>query len=185
MSSFRPSFPVFFAHNRDNYSPMQRTPPSLVFWSPAVDILPSHLRSRVRREAHQISLSIKTTKGDRILRIILESGILYTVSGVSRAPPYNTLGELFTPISESAKLPTQAAYTRIVLLLISTKKSLSDPTFLGTVPDALKMPSIEENPASTLYVVNIQSEAPALGPLGFGKDNMPSHRYQLSEATLV
>ncbi|KAK7005779.1 hypothetical protein R3P38DRAFT_3039552 [Favolaschia claudopus] len=128
----------------------------------------------------------KTTKGDQILRILLESGIFYTVSAVFGLGsilirlPYNTLGDLFTPVS----IQIAGAYTPIVLLLISTKKSLSDPTFLGTVPDALKMPSIEErSPATTLHAV--QFGVPALGPLDFEKDNRPSHRYQLSEATLV
>jgi len=80
----------------------------------------------------------KPTQGNQILLFLLESGVLYCISGAFLIVsslirvPYSTLGDYWNPLN----IQLAGAYTPIVLLLVSTQKSLSEPSFLGTIPDA-------------------------------------------------
>jgi len=68
---------------------------------------------------------------NRILLLVIESGVLYCLSALTVLVsslirlPQGTLGDLYTPIN----VQIAGAYPSIVLLLVSTKKSLSESSF--------------------------------------------------------
>ncbi|KAJ7077298.1 hypothetical protein B0H15DRAFT_955169 [Mycena belliarum] len=76
----------------------------------------------------------KSTKGDQILILLVESGVLYCVSGLVVLVstlirlPHGTLGDIYTPIA----VQIAGAYPSVVLLLVSMQRSLNDTTFLDT-----------------------------------------------------
>ncbi|KAJ7680660.1 hypothetical protein DFH06DRAFT_1163848 [Mycena polygramma] len=76
----------------------------------------------------------KSTKADRILVLVVESGLLYCVSGLTVLVaslirlPHGTLGDIYTPIN----VQIAGAYPPVVLLLVSMQRSLNETTFLGT-----------------------------------------------------
>ncbi|KAJ6499013.1 hypothetical protein C8R45DRAFT_100859 [Mycena sanguinolenta] len=89
----------------------------------------------------------KTSKGDQILRILLDSGVLYCLAqcfGLAATfirLPYGTLGDLYSPVNYQIA----GAYTPIVLLLVSAQKSMSEMSFLGTIVDSDATPQIHVN----------------------------------------
>ncbi|KAJ6487115.1 hypothetical protein C8R47DRAFT_515635 [Mycena vitilis] len=76
----------------------------------------------------------KSTKADRILVLVVESGLLYCVSGLAVLAaslirlPHGTLGDIYTPIN----VQIAGAYPPLVLLLVSMQRSLNETTFLDT-----------------------------------------------------
>ncbi|KAJ6594248.1 hypothetical protein B0H19DRAFT_1094623 [Mycena capillaripes] len=76
----------------------------------------------------------KSTKADQILTLVVESGLLYCVSGLTVLIaslirlPVGTLGDIYTPIN----VQIAGAYPPVVLLLISMQRSLNETTFLNT-----------------------------------------------------
>ncbi|KAJ7497583.1 hypothetical protein FB451DRAFT_237722 [Mycena latifolia] len=143
----------------------------------------------------------KTTRGNEVLKLLVESGVLYCISGALVLAsalirlPYNTLGDLVTPIN----VQVAGAYTPIVLLLVSMQRSLSDTSLLGTIPDSThstpfqfptSSPAVSNRPVLSIHFAarpgeNIDAE---LYPEGGGlKENqsVKGHRYQVSDATLV
>ncbi|KAJ6527639.1 hypothetical protein B0H19DRAFT_860878, partial [Mycena capillaripes] len=68
---------------------------------------------------------------NRILLLVVESGVLYCISTVLVLVaslirlPQGTLGDLYTPVN----VQIAGAYPCVVLLLVSTKKSLSESSF--------------------------------------------------------
>jgi len=146
----------------------------------------------------------RTTKGNNILRLLLESGVFYCLSAMFVLAsslirlPYNTLGDLYGPVH----LQIAGAYTPIVLLLVSMQRSLSDTSFLGTVRDSFNPTSFQfhisgESPAgpnrpvsmlsmqfaarSQVAVADVDPEVAGLQ----AKHDEKGHRYNVSEATLV
>ncbi|KAF7321782.1 Arsenical pump-driving ATPase [Mycena kentingensis (nom. inval.)] len=77
----------------------------------------------------------ESTEGDRILKLLLESGVVYCLFGIGGLVstfirlPYNTLGDLYVPIS----VIFASAYTPAILLLVHSKRDLNEPTFLGSI----------------------------------------------------
>ncbi|KAJ7881412.1 hypothetical protein B0H13DRAFT_935198, partial [Mycena leptocephala] len=78
-------------------------------------------------------------KSNRILLLVVESGVLYCISALTVLTaslirlPQGTLGDLYTPVN----VQIAGAYPCVVLLLVSTTKSLSessftDDSYLGT-----------------------------------------------------
>ncbi|KAJ7629892.1 hypothetical protein B0H17DRAFT_543024 [Mycena rosella] len=143
--------------------------------------------------------SYKTTQGNRILGLLLESGVLYCVFGLLGVVsilirlPYNTLGDLVGPIN----VQVAGAYTPIVLLLVSMQRSLSDTSLLGTIPDAAISTPFQysvSNPASVRPAFSVQlatrdenTDAEAYPEVGRFKENQheKGHQYQVSDAILV
>ncbi|KAJ7495876.1 hypothetical protein B0H11DRAFT_2001031 [Mycena galericulata] len=76
----------------------------------------------------------KNTKADQILSLVVESGILYCISGLTVLIsslirlPHGTLGDIYTPVN----VQIAGAYPSVVLLLVSMQRSLSETTFLNT-----------------------------------------------------
>ncbi|KAJ6594233.1 hypothetical protein B0H19DRAFT_54622 [Mycena capillaripes] len=76
----------------------------------------------------------KSTTANQILMLVVESGLLYCISGLTVLIsslirlPHGTLGDIYTPIN----VQIAAAYPPVVLLLISTQRPLNETTFLGT-----------------------------------------------------
>ncbi|KAF7306014.1 hypothetical protein HMN09_00756000 [Mycena chlorophos] len=87
------------------------------------------------RETVRKGFKRTTTNGNRILQLLLESGLIYSgMALVTLATsfirlPYNTLGDIMTPVS----ILCAGAYTPTILLLVHSKRSLSEPTFLGSL----------------------------------------------------
>ncbi|KAJ7320916.1 hypothetical protein DFH08DRAFT_789132 [Mycena albidolilacea] len=73
---------------------------------------------------------------NRTLLLVVETGVLYCISALAVLPaslirlPQGTLGDLFTPVY----VQIAGAYPTIVLLLVSTNKSLSDSSFHDDKP---------------------------------------------------
>ncbi|KAJ7899100.1 hypothetical protein B0H13DRAFT_2337245 [Mycena leptocephala] len=87
------------------------------------------------RHRQQIKAAFrKQSKGDRILILLVESGVLYCLSGITVVVsmlirlPHGTLGDIYTPIN------TQIAgvYAPVVLLLVQNQ-TLHETDFLGTI----------------------------------------------------
>ncbi|KAF8139492.1 hypothetical protein K438DRAFT_1946745 [Mycena galopus ATCC 62051] len=123
----------------------------------------------------------RTTKGDQILRILLESGVLYSLVGSFGIAslliklPYNTLGDLYTPVN----FQMAGVYTPIVLLLVSMQKSLHETSFLGTILD-------DVNPTSQIHVSNENRTGPRRETIQIGTEqNNKDHGHHPSEETLV
>ncbi|KAF7361630.1 hypothetical protein MVEN_00506300 [Mycena venus] len=122
----------------------------------------------------------KTTKGDQILRILFESGVFYCIAGLFGLAstliklPYNTLGDLYTPVN----VQIAGAYTPIVLLLVSMQRPLNEASFLGTIPETSN-PVCETSPTGT----------PRDGmhfDVAFKEtENKKGHRHHPSDMTLV
>ncbi|KAJ6521951.1 hypothetical protein DFH09DRAFT_212861 [Mycena vulgaris] len=73
-----------------------------------------------------------TTRADKILALVVESGVFYCISTVTvllaslwRLPHGGTLGDLYLPIH----LYIAGAYPSIVILLVSMKRPLNESTF--------------------------------------------------------
>ncbi|KAJ7693335.1 hypothetical protein B0H17DRAFT_1059787 [Mycena rosella] len=90
-----------------------------------------HHRQRIRAA---FSDNKKSTKADQILTLLVESGVLYSISGVIVLVasviklPEGTLGDLYTPVHTQIA----GAYPSVVLLLVSMQRSLNETTFLNT-----------------------------------------------------
>ncbi|KAJ7346924.1 hypothetical protein DFH08DRAFT_205701 [Mycena albidolilacea] len=130
----------------------------------------------------------KTTKGNRILSILLESGLLYCIAELLvlaftfiRLPYNDTLGDFFTPVN----VQIAGAYTPIVLLLVNTQKSLNETSFLGTIPDANPMPQIKEIPTEAVRESTQFGTPPTPSDADVGLQTRKGHQYNLSGATLV
>ncbi|KAJ6498943.1 hypothetical protein C8R45DRAFT_980443 [Mycena sanguinolenta] len=88
---------------------------------------------RHRRSIRAAFADKKNTKANQILTLMVESGILYCISGLTVLIsslvrlPHGTLGDIYTPIN----VQFAGAYPSVVLLLVSTQRSL-DETFLDT-----------------------------------------------------
>ncbi|KAJ7141503.1 hypothetical protein C8R44DRAFT_247973 [Mycena epipterygia] len=140
----------------------------------------------------------KTTKGNQILCLLLESGILYCVSGliVLVAPLIRlrysmTLGDIYTPVNTQIA----GAYTPIVLLLVSMQRSLSEPSFLGTIPDSCGPPPFQlqlsdtcpklPTPTSMHFSAQFGELIAEVDSDTKGNANGKGHRYQVSDTTLV
>ncbi|KAJ7745445.1 hypothetical protein DFH07DRAFT_833646 [Mycena maculata] len=73
----------------------------------------------------------KSTRSNDILLLVVESGVIYCFSAVLVLLsaiirlPHGTLGDIYTPIN----VQIAGAYPTVVLLLVSTKRSLNDSTF--------------------------------------------------------
>ncbi|KAF8210628.1 hypothetical protein K438DRAFT_2011956 [Mycena galopus ATCC 62051] len=133
------------------------------------------------RTAIRDGFNRRTTKGDQILRILLESGVLYSLVGsfglasILIKLPYNTLGDLYTPVY----FQMAGAYTPIVLLLVSMQKSLHETSFLGTILD-------DVNPTSQIHVSNENRTGPRRETIQIGTEqNNKDHGHHPSEETLV
>ncbi|KAJ6521899.1 hypothetical protein DFH09DRAFT_211631 [Mycena vulgaris] len=76
----------------------------------------------------------KSTKADQILTLLVESGTLYCLSGLTVLVsslirlPHGTLGDIYTPCN----VQIAGAYPSVVLLLVSMQRSLTETTFLNT-----------------------------------------------------
>ncbi|KAJ7130815.1 hypothetical protein C8R43DRAFT_662980 [Mycena crocata] len=76
------------------------------------------------------------SKSDQILTLLLESGILYCISGLTTLVaslirlPYGTLGDIYTPVN----VQIAGAYAPIILLMVSNQSSFNETNFLGTIP---------------------------------------------------
>ncbi|KAJ7187874.1 hypothetical protein C8R46DRAFT_3324 [Mycena filopes] len=76
----------------------------------------------------------RQTHADRILMLLLESGLLYSISGITVIVamlvhlPHGTLGDIYIPVNTQVA----GAYAPIVLLLVRKQKSLNDTDFLGS-----------------------------------------------------
>ncbi|KAJ7902142.1 hypothetical protein B0H14DRAFT_1271216 [Mycena olivaceomarginata] len=130
----------------------------------------------------------KTTKGNRILSILLESGLLYCIAELLvlafsfiRLPYNDTLGDFFTPVN----VQIAGAYTPIVLLLVSMQKSLDETSFLGTIPDANPMPQIKEISTEAVRESTQFGTPPTPSDADVGLQTRKGHQYNLSGATLV
>ncbi|KAJ7497675.1 hypothetical protein FB451DRAFT_241047 [Mycena latifolia] len=73
----------------------------------------------------------KSTRSNHILLLVVESGVVYCLSAISVLLsslirlPHGTLGDLYTPV----QVQIAGAYPTIVLLLVSTQRSLNESTF--------------------------------------------------------
>jgi len=71
------------------------------------------------------------TKSNHILVLVVESGVFYCLSALTVLLsslirlPHGTLGDLYTPV----QVQISGAYPSIVLLLVSTQRSLNESTF--------------------------------------------------------
>ncbi|KAJ7141446.1 hypothetical protein C8R44DRAFT_246963 [Mycena epipterygia] len=110
----------------------------------------------------------KRTKADQVLTLLVESGLLYCVSGLTVLVaslirlPQGTLGDLYTPINvqiavsfysafpvvQSNSLYAQGAYPLVVLLLVTMQRSLTETTFLNTFEGSAPSHPIQFNTAS-------------------------------------
>ncbi|KAJ7913401.1 hypothetical protein B0H13DRAFT_2005150, partial [Mycena leptocephala] len=87
----------------------------------------------------------KSTKADQILTMVVESGLLYCVSGLTVLIaslirlPQGTLGDIYTPIN----VQNAGVYPPAVLLLVSMQRSLSETTFLNTFEGSTPSQSIQ------------------------------------------
>jgi len=76
----------------------------------------------------------RQTNADRILMLLLESGLLYAISGITVIVsmvvhlPHGTLGDIYIPVNTQVA----GAYAPIVLLLVRKQKSINDTDFLGS-----------------------------------------------------
>ncbi|KAJ7899024.1 hypothetical protein B0H13DRAFT_2030936 [Mycena leptocephala] len=145
------------------------------------------------REAVRVGFQ-KTTKGDQILRILLESGVLYCISGLLGLAcslirlPHTTLalGDLYTPVN----VQIAGMYTPVVLLLVSMQRSLSETSFLGTFPDhtCQASPTVSRRPIgeSMQFGPRAAELMDAEIDRGFAEiENTKGHRHHVSDATLV
>ncbi|KAF7315672.1 hypothetical protein MIND_00082800 [Mycena indigotica] len=79
------------------------------------------------------STKTNSTRTNRILLLVVESGVLYCISALINLVatvvrlPHGTLGDIYTPVN----VQIAGAYPSIVLLLVSTERSLNDSTFGG------------------------------------------------------
>ncbi|KAF7321784.1 hypothetical protein MKEN_00700200 [Mycena kentingensis (nom. inval.)] len=97
----------------------------------------NHWKSIRSAFSHSGASAVRT---NRILLLVVETGVLYCFSAlvsllcVLIRLPYGTMGDIYFPIS----VQVAGAYPSVVLLLVSTKKSLSDSTFGGDNFDGLE-----------------------------------------------
>ncbi|KAJ7072053.1 hypothetical protein C8F01DRAFT_225998 [Mycena amicta] len=140
----------------------------------------------------------RSTQGNRILKLLLESGVVYCMLGVLSLVtslirlPYNTLGDLYTPIS----VLMAGAYTPTILLLVNSKRSLSDASFLGSMDlSDNDPPQIDVVATSPLTAGGVTVAEPKQRASDFVRDSgtvvsattIPGwgHSHKLSDATLV
>ncbi|KAJ7141386.1 hypothetical protein C8R44DRAFT_974912 [Mycena epipterygia] len=120
----------------------------------------------------------KSTRSSHILLLVVESGVFYCLSAITVLLsslirlPQGTLGDLYTPVN----VQIAGAYPTIVLLLVSTQRSLnestfSDDTYTGSAPSKFgpsptsTLANQSQNPASIHFAHN-----PAMS--GAGTDSM-------------
>ncbi|KAJ7497632.1 hypothetical protein FB451DRAFT_239495 [Mycena latifolia] len=102
------------------------------------------LRHRQRIRA-AFTDSKKSTKANQILALLVESGVLYCISGLIVLVfslirlPHGTLGDLYTPIA----VQIAGAYPSVVLLLVSMQRTLSETTYLDTFEGSIPSRSIQ------------------------------------------
>ncbi|KAJ6500181.1 hypothetical protein C8R47DRAFT_971244 [Mycena vitilis] len=138
-----------------------------------------------RRHREAIRVFRNTTKGAQILRILLESGVLYCilvglVSTLIRLP-YNTLGDIYTPVN----IQIAGAYAPIVLLLVRTQKSLSETSFLATIPVDLDSPEVNHIASNRTISVSESMVVLSRTPELVDKEYEKGHRFHPSNDTLV
>ncbi|KAJ7497669.1 hypothetical protein FB451DRAFT_240805 [Mycena latifolia] len=81
--------------------------------------------------------SKRSSKADQVLTLLVESGVLYCISGLMVLVsslirlPQGTLGDLYAPIA----VQIAGAYPSIVLLLVSMQRTLNETMFLNTFED--------------------------------------------------
>ncbi|KAJ6498958.1 hypothetical protein C8R45DRAFT_1071605 [Mycena sanguinolenta] len=96
---------------------------------------------RHRRSIRAAFADKKKSTTDQILIFMVESGVLYCISGLTVLIssfirlPNGTLGDIFTPIN----VQIAGAYPSVVLLLVSTQRSLGE-TFLDTSEGSISLP---------------------------------------------
>ncbi|KAJ7217712.1 hypothetical protein GGX14DRAFT_437925 [Mycena pura] len=90
---------------------------------------------RHRQTLHAaFAVNKRSTKAERILSLLVESGVLYCFSGLTVLIcslirlPAGTLGDIYTPIN----IQIAGAYPPVVLLLVGLEKSLNDSTFFNS-----------------------------------------------------
>ncbi|KAF7310450.1 Arsenical pump-driving ATPase [Mycena chlorophos] len=94
----------------------------------------------------------RASEGSRILQLLLESGLVYSAMALLNLVtsfirlPYNTLGDILTPVS----IICAAAYTPTVLLLVHANRELSEPTFLGSL-DLADLESSADAPKTSAH----------------------------------
>jgi len=93
---------------------------------------------RHRRSIRAAFADKKRTRSDQILALVVESGVLYCISGLTVLIsslirlPHGTLGDIYTPIN----VQIAGSYPPVVLLLVSMQSSSLDETtlFEGSTP---------------------------------------------------
>ncbi|KAJ6521921.1 hypothetical protein DFH09DRAFT_1047655 [Mycena vulgaris] len=79
----------------------------------------------------------KTTKANRILLLLLESGVFYCLSGLTVVVamlirmPRGTFGDIYIAVN----IQFAGAYAPVVLLLVRNQTSLGDTDFMGSISD--------------------------------------------------
>ncbi|KAJ7837726.1 hypothetical protein B0H13DRAFT_2105244 [Mycena leptocephala] len=121
----------------------------------------------------------------RILRILLESGVLYCISGLLGLA-CSLIRDLYTPVN----VQIAGMYTPVVLLLVSMQRSLSETSFLGTFPDhtCQASPTVSRRPMgeSMQFGTRAAELMDAEIDRGFAEiENTKGHRHHVSDATLV
>ncbi|KAJ7497684.1 hypothetical protein FB451DRAFT_1212407 [Mycena latifolia] len=144
------------------------------------------------RRIIRAALKDDRTRADKILALVVESGVFYCISGVvilvaSLAQlPHGTLGSLYSPIH----LEVAGAYPPIVILLVSTKRSLSESTFSDTdsseftPSEPIQIASARTSPTSTISAPELMDPSQGMSEsLSMKKKRMLSSRF--SDDSLV
>ncbi|KAI3595882.1 hypothetical protein WG66_008851 [Moniliophthora roreri] len=85
----------------------------------------------------------KRTGGERVLTLLIESGLFYCISGATVLVsslirlPFGTLGDIYTPVN----IQIAGIYPIVVLLLVSQGKSLDQTIFNTTTQQASNVPN--------------------------------------------
>ncbi|PSR77964.1 hypothetical protein PHLCEN_2v7622 [Hermanssonia centrifuga] len=102
------------------------------------------------------SIRNKSTKAERVLALLVESGIIYCLSGATvlistLIPlPFGTLGDIYTPIN----IQIAGIYPTIVIVLVGLERTMNNTTFMNTdqgggVRSRMSQIQFNSDPAST------------------------------------
>ncbi|KAF9068723.1 hypothetical protein BDP27DRAFT_1294856 [Rhodocollybia butyracea] len=89
----------------------------------------------------------KQTKANKILVLLVESGVLYIFSGIMVLAaslvrlPNGTLGDIYTPVN----FQIAGIYPLVVLLLVNQDSSLKKTVFASTIPNSMPQPREESH----------------------------------------
>ncbi|KAF9257702.1 hypothetical protein L218DRAFT_878875 [Marasmius fiardii PR-910] len=105
----------------------------------------------------------RRTRGERIIALLIESGVLYCISVISTLVftvirlPVGTLGDIYTPVN----IQIAGMYPLVVLLLVNHGRSL-EQTMLGThtTNNASRSMARISNNHRTLETIRFRSNAP-------------------------